>query len=277
MKKFWSHRMTPLMLCLSILNINVSGQSLGFRGSGPVFSALGGCGMTLKDISAAYGNQAGLAEIKKWKFDVSLENKFAVANFNVVSLAAAVNSGSGVFGCMFTGLVHSSAYTEQKLGLSYARKIHQKCAIGGQLDLLNFTGSLGSNYKMITFEAGLLLEVSRQINVAMHTINPMFIQKKAGPGLHTQIGLGLRYIASPFFSLLVEVEKNTGKSYSILRTSLIYNPNVQVSCYLGVNPSLRQFGLGFSYKFPSALKVFSSTTWHQYLGLSPGVSIQYGN
>lgn len=269
--------MTLLLLCFIFLVSNVTSQSLAFRSNGPRFSALGGCGMTLRDISAAYGNQAGLADIKKWKFDVSLENRFGISDFNVVSLAAAINVGSGVFGGMFTGLVNSSAYTEQKFGLSYARKIHPKCAIGGQLDLLNFTGSLGSTYKMITFEAGLLLEVTRQIHLAMHTINPMFIQKKTGPGLHTQIGLGLRYIASPWFSLLIEVEKNTGKAYEVLRTALIYNPSGNVSCYLGVNPALRQFGLGFSYQFSPAVKVFSTTSWHQYLGLSPGVSVQYGD
>ncbi len=277
MKKIWGHGVTPLLVCFSFMVFNVSSQSLAYRTIGPRFAALGGCGMTLQGISAAYGNQAGLAGIHKWMVDVSIENRFAISDFNVVSLATAINSGSGVFGFMFTGLVNTTNYTEQKFGLSYARKIHPRCAMGGQLDLMNFSRSLGSTYKMITFEAGLLLEVTKQINLAMHTINPMFIQKKSGSGLHSQIGLGIRYIASPFFSLLLEVEKNTSKLYSVLRTSLIYNPLDYVSCYLGVNPSLRQFGLGFSYKFSPAAKIFSSATWHQYLGLSPGISIQYGD
>ncbi len=108
-------------------------QNLG----GATTNGIAHAGVTLDNISAMYTNQAGTAFLEGWAVDVSVDRRFNLEELTTFSFAAATSLNFGTVGIL-VGQYGFDAYSEQKIGLSYARLLTSYLAISGQFDVLGF-------------------------------------------------------------------------------------------------------------------------------------------
>ena len=98
------------------------GQSSFFSSGGAHTMSLADNGTMFEGISSIYTNPAGLVSIENFAFDVGYNRRYNLSELSTVSLGGAKNIGSGVIGVSVSRFGYS-AYSESKIGLTYARKL----------------------------------------------------------------------------------------------------------------------------------------------------------
>lgn len=243
--------------------------------AGAKSAAMGGAGVALTDIHAAFSNQAGLAFLPETSVLAAAERRFLLEDLQTFSLAAAYPAGrSGTFGVTlhYFGF---EVYNEKRIGLIYARSlIEDRLAIGAQFLFLNTQiqeyGSKGN----VTFELGLTSKVNSQVSIGVHVFSPARVELVNQEFLPTVFNIGVGYMPSEKVTFLLEAEKDI--DYPIrARAGLEYFVVKQLAIRIGAatNPTLLSFGVGLQLE--SGLGIDLSTYYHQWLGFTPGFSLRY--
>lgn len=249
---------------------NGTPQNAGARGA-----ALGNASVTFDDINSAFSNQAGLAFIDGISFTAYGERRFLTEGLNSYLFAAAVPYDKiGTFGVAINYFGFKD-YNEQKIGLSYARKLAKNFSLGVQLDYL---GTRIPNYgsaHAVTVEIGILAKLSEKVSLGAHAYNP--VNAKVGPQdrLPTIFNLGVGYKASKKVLLNVQLEKDIYNFPLVARLGLEYRPSKALYLRAGVAASQfaqASFGLGVNVE---SLRIDFATSYHQILGFTPAVSLSY--
>lgn len=268
--------MKKLIIILLIFNLlPFLGRSNGNDVIGARSLSLGGFSTTLSDVWSTNNNQAGLGFLTEITGGVSYENRFLLKETAYKSGAFALPTILGAFGLSVTSFGYS-AYNETKAGLSYGQKLNDKIALGVQLNYLNI--KLGQDYgqkSALTGAIGLIMNLSKEIAVGVHVYNPTRTKfaDYNNERLPTIMKLGLDYKFSDKVFLAVETEKDIDFG-AIARVGIEYKPINILYLRGGVSttPTLSSFGFGLKLK---DFKLELSTSFHQTLGITPGVSIIY--
>ena len=93
-----------------------------FIGANARSVALGGGGVAFTGLSSLGNNPAGLADLTTWGTSVQAEQRFLLADLQLLSAAGALPTASGNFGVQIN-YFGFEGYNEQKIGLSYGRKL----------------------------------------------------------------------------------------------------------------------------------------------------------
>ncbi len=235
--------------------------------------ALGGCGLTFTDVHAAWSNPAGLAEVQTLSASAYTEQRFLLSELRAVGAAVAVPAGAGAF-ALTTGFFGFSAYSEQRLGLAYARRLFEGLHVGGQFIGLNTSiEGYGSRF-LLTFELGVHGRISRVLWLAARVLGPVRVAIRPDQYLPTALHFGLRYEVATTVHLLAELEKDI-RFPARVRTGLEYRPVSALHLRLGLatQPSLVTFGAG--YHLRAGVRVDVAVQYHQFLGFSPAVGLVY--
>ncbi len=246
-------------------------QNAGARGA-----AMGNASLTFSDINSIFTNQAGLGYLENLTFTAYGERRFVAAD----------GLNSFLFGLAYPhqkigtlGLsVHYfgyGPYNEQKIGLSYAKKLFKRLSIGAQF---NYIGTrFGNSYygaaHAFTFELGILTKITKHLHLAAHVFSPARIELPNGEALPSVFKIGMAYLPSTKLRLTAEVEKNLvhpvnakfGIEYQAIEV-------LYIRAGLATTPVLASFGLGLKLK---ALRIDLATSYHTTLGLSPSLSVSY--
>jgi hypothetical protein len=181
----------------------------------------------------------------------------------------------GAFGLSVTSFGYS-AYNETKAGLSYGQKLSDKIAIGVQLNYINV--KLGQDYgqkSTLTGAVGFIANLSKEIAVGVHVYNPTRTKfaDYNNEKLPTIMKLGLDYKFSDKVFLAVETEKDIDFG-AVVKVGVEYNPIdiLYLRGGISTNPTLSSFGFGLKLK---DFKLDLSSSFHQTLGITPGISIIY--
>jgi len=254
---------------IAIIAQNGSPLSAGARGVG-----MGNTGVSNQDIHSIFSNVAGLAFLDGTQFAVFGEQRFVGTGISNLAVGAAHSLGSGTFGLTIQNYGISD-YNEQKIGLSYARKLFDKLSMGVQFDFLNTRITNYGSAAVFTFEIGFVAPINKELTVGARIFSPMRVaitDEEDVPGL---LGIGLSYHPSKKVTFNGEVEKGIDTDLSI-RAGIEYHIHSVVSLRVGgvANPTLATFGLGF--RISEQFDIDIATTYHQVLGLSPGIGIRYG-
>jgi hypothetical protein len=238
-------------------------------------SAMGGAAVTLSDFWAINNNQAGLAELKKMKLGFYFENRFLSKELSYKALAFALPTKSGVFGVNYSHFGYS-LYSEQKVGLAYAKSFGKRFSAGLQLDYLGT--SIADNYgnkSAFTFELGVLAKLTNNVTIGVHLFNPVNAKFNDynNEKIPSVFKLGFSYLFSEKLLFAIETEKNINYN-PIFKAGIDYKIISFAYLRLGIsnNPTISTFGFGVDYK---QFTIDFSSSVHQIMGYSPQFSLIY--
>ena len=244
--------------------------------SGARSAALANASVTLGDGWAAFNNQAALAYLSKTTFGTSFENRFLLNELSTKNFLVAIPTSAGSFslsGSMFG----FNLYNEKKAGLAYAKKLGKKIAAGIQIDYLNtyINDEFYGSKTMFTVEGGLLAEPIKNLQIGFHLFNPnrTKLSEFENEPIPTIIRVGACYHFSEKVFWSVEEEKDIDQDGSF-RSGIEYKVGNVFTLRTGVatNPTLFAFGFGIRY---GKIALDAASTYHQVLGFSPCVSLNY--
>lgn len=260
-----------LLNCLCAMGFAQNGipQNAGARGA-----AMGNASLTFTDINSIFTNQAGLGYLEKLSFTVYGERRFLLADgLNSFLFGVAYPHKSiGTIGLSVHYFGYGK-YNEQKIGLSYARKLFKKMSIGAQFNYLGTRiGEYGTAHSF-TFELGILAKVTKQFHLAAHVFSPARIELPNGDALPAMFKLGGAYLPSDKVRITAEIEKDLENPFNG-RFGVEYHPIHILYIRAGVSttPVMASFGLGLNM---TGLKIDIATSYHTVLGFTPSLSVSY--
>lgn len=239
-------------------------------------AAMGRSGVAMPGFWSVHRNQAGMAYIKNISAGVYYENRFMVKELGLKAGAFILPTKAGVMGISVSQFGYQN-YNENKFGIAYANKFGEKIAAGLQLDYMHtFIAEDYGNKGLVTFEAGMIAELTQNLLFGVHIFNPIqaSIAKYNDESLPAKLTIGGSYSFSEKIILNVDAEKELENDLD-LKTGLEYHivKPVYVRAGISTNPSLNTFGFGLEYK---KLKFDFASSLHSVLGYSPQFSLVYG-
>ena len=252
------------------LNAQVGNDLIGARSA-----AIGGYNVTLSDVWSANNNQAGLGFMEDPSGGIYYENRFLLKETSYKAGAFVLPVKTGALGISITSFGFE-LYNETKAGFSYGQRFGDKFSMGVQINYLNtkLSQEYGSKTS-ITGAIGLIAKLSKELSLGVHVYNPSRakLADYDNERVPTIMKLGLDYRFSDKVMLAVSTEKdvnfnavvNAGVEYHI--TEIFY-----LRGGVSTNPTQYAFGFGIQLK---DFKMDLSSSFHQTLGITPGISIIY--
>ncbi len=253
--------------------IALSGQNGAPIIAGAKGAAMGNASVSFTDINSIFSNQAGLAYLQETAVILVGQRRFQNADINSYAIGAAYPTNSGTFGLnlQYYGF---DVFNEQKVGLSYARKLFDRLAIGAQVDYLTTRIPEYGSATNLTFEFGVHSQIMEDFFLAAQVYSPIQVDINETDQLPTIFKLGIAYNFSEKLEMHLEGEKDldfptmfkVGFQYQVV--SAFY-----LRAGISTNPSLWSFGL--AYEMKNGLSFDIASSYHQILGVSPAISVRY--
>jgi len=269
-----------VILCLIILFISWNSTSASNDNylTGARYAAMGNVGVMCSGLWSVSHNQAGLGFYNHLTAGFYHENRFALSEFSLHSLAFSLPTGTGTFGlsCSFFGY---SAYNESKIGLGFGKALNNKFSAGLQFDWLNThisdeTGNTGA----MAIEAGILAKPIENLSIGFHVFNPTvssfsnLVRKEQIPVI-IRLGIGYEYREKVF--LAFETEKDLKMNPPFFKAGIEYRIIQNLYARTGVvisNLVSHAAGVGMILK---RMEIDLAFSHHQILGYTPHFSIHY--
>jgi hypothetical protein len=244
--------------------------------SGARSSSMGRTSVAASNTWSVNNNQAGMASIKQSQAGLFFDNHYYLKELSYQACGLTLPTRYGVFGSSISNS-GSSAFQTLKTGIAYARLFGFHFSAGIQLDLLYSHLSEGyGSHTTGTFEAGIQLNMTDKLKFGAHIFNPVRAHLSAFSNERIPVifNTGLSYAYSGSLQAEAEVMKSTETPMELL-TGLEYKFIGKGFIRLGMatSPLRYSFGAGFIFK---QFSFDIASTYHEVLGFSPQVSIQYG-
>lgn len=246
------------------------GQLSGISAAG---AGLGNSTVAMQTPVALFGNQAGLASLPKFAIAASAQRAFLLSELQSVTIGAAMPTRSGTFGLVAKSFGYEE-FKQQKIGLSYARKLWEALSVGAQFDYFNTRIPEYGSRGIFTFEAGVQAQVSKTLRAGAHVFSPAQVELADGEVLPTIFRLGIAWQVSEKLLVTSELEKDL--DYKLRwKNGLSYQPVQAVYIRSGFanEPSMLFFGLGFA--FGNGFQADMAGSFHQTLGFSPSAGLMW--
>lgn len=227
------------------------------------------------DAWSYFHNPGALGYLTKTTVGISYENRYLLKELQNQAAVYAQPLKAGVLsvGIQSFGF---KVYRSNRFGIGYALKLHEKLAMGVQL---NYQDVWVQNYDYVgtvTAELGLLSKITKRLSLgfSVMNINRARVSRVPDNRFGTFFRLGLKYDVSTIVGITVELEKEVR---SKLRPKLGVDYQAVKNFYLRIgaayNPAEISFGIG--YHFPMGLFLDAGSSWRQYLGWSPHIGLTY--
>ena len=258
-----------LLLLFGFFLNSASAQSLRYTLAQPYIS-LSAYSMQQNDPLSFTGNQAALAQSKNAGIGLFGERRFLLGETSAYTLAASLPTRLGNFGIQLNYAGFKN-FSENKIGLAYARKLGKVVDIGVQFNYYGYRIPSYGNASTINFEMGALLHLTDKLNAGIHVYNP--VGGKLGRDSEEKIAsaykFGLGYDASEKFFISAEIIKEEDKAVNVI-AGLQYQFAKQFFAKAGfISESGTPYaGAGVGWK---NLRLDISSSYHPQLGFSPGL------
>ncbi len=269
-------KLLPLLIFAIFLLHGSEVRSQDLFSSGARSHSLAGASVGLSDCWSVFGNQAGLAQTDRTEIGGSFQNRFLISELSTSSGLLVFPVQSSVFAVSLSQF-GKNPFHQEKLGLSYARRIIPKLNFGLQFNYYRiFLSEDNHSEASAGIELGVQYLFSKQLVAGLHFLNPFQTGVQTASGTYrypSQINFGARVQLSDSFSISTELE-NDWSQHVIVRTGMEYS--ILDKFYLRGGFSGKPYqiaaGIGFHLKM---LGVDLASSYHQYLGDSPSVSFHY--
>ena len=258
-----------LLLLFGFFLNSASAQSLRYTLAQPYIS-LSAYSMQQNDPLSYTSNQAALAQSKNAGIGLFGERRFLLGETSAYTLAASLPTRLGNFGIQLNYAGFKN-FSENKIGLAYARKLGKVVDIGVQFNYYGYRIPSNGNASTINFEMGALLHLTDKLNAGIHVYNP--VGGKLGRDSEEKIAsaykFGLGYDASEKFFISAEIIKEEDKAVNVI-AGLQYQFAKQFFAKAGfISESGTPYaGAGVGWK---NLRLDISSSYHPQLGFSPGL------
>lgn len=257
---------------LFICNYGTHAQALR-QPMAAVYLSLSSYSQQQKDIFSFVNNQAALAAYKTAAAGVYGERRFMLAETSVYTTAIAIPSRLGNFGinARYMGFKN---FNESQFGLAYGRALGKKVDIGIQFNYYGYKVPSYNNDNTINFEMGALLHLSGKLNAGLHVYNPIGGKfSKTGEKLTSTYKFGLGYDASDKFFVAAELVKEEDFPVN-MNAGFQYQFAKQFFARAGIASAstVVYAGVGMAW---SNIRLDISASYHQQLGVSPGLLLIY--
>lgn len=238
--------------------------------------ALAGASATLKDSWSVFGNQAGLAGIKRPMIGGTFQNRFLVKELSTSAGLFILPVQSSIFALSLYQF-GKTGYRQEKLGIAYARSLNPRLNVGMQFNYYRyFMAEENKTVGTYGMELGFQYRIIKKTILGFHVLNPYKTSIKAKSGEYNypvRYALGSWVQLSNSFGFTAELEKQS--SYPlVVKTGFEYNIMERLMLRTGfsTHPSQLTAGIGFEVKH---LTIDLAVAYNQYLGNSPSASFQY--
>ena len=258
------------LLIFVLINISISfAQSLRYPVALPYVS-LSAYTQQQADAFSFTGNQAALAQVKKFSAGVYGERRFLLQETSSYTAALAANTSLGNFGLQlnYAGFTN---FNENKIGLAYAKSLGKKVDVGIQFNYYGYRIPAYGNASAINAEAGILLHLSDKLTTGLQVYNPVGgkLGKSGDEKLASAYKVGIGYDASENFFVSTEIIKEEDKPINVVG-GVQYNFAKQFFARVGfLSESSTAFagvGVGFGN-----IRLDVAGSYHPQLGFSPGI------
>jgi len=263
-----------ILALFSLFTLQLSAQ----LGTTPILGAkslsMGNSGAAAAGIQAIYFGQAGLVEVNKFSLQVSSEQRFTLSDLSLVSAALAVRTSKNSVVGLFLSSYGLEEYKEHKIGLSYATQIASKISLGAQWSWntlrINEYGRTG----FIGIDLGIITEVTEQFSVGIHVANPVPVNVVENEKSARLVNLGIRYKVSEKVNLLTDLRHLSDIGNSV-HFGIDYQLIEILNLRAGIDTAAASFHFGLAVSLSEHGKVEAAFSNHQYLGITPGLSLGY--
>lgn len=238
--------------------------------------SLAGASATLKDAWSVFGNQAGLAAIKRPVMGGTFQNRFLVKELSTSAGLFILPVQSSVFALSLYQF-GKTAFRQEKLGIAYARSLNPHFHAGLQFNYYRyFMAEENKTLGTYGIELGFQYHLKKKVLLGFHVLNPYKTAIKTFSGEYNypmRYTLGSWFQLSGSFGFVTELEKQL--SYPlIVKTGFEYDIRNKLMLRTGfaAKPFQLTAGMGFEVKH---LKIDWAVAYNQYLGNSPSASFQY--
>lgn len=244
--------------------------------SGSRSQALAGLSASLADCWSVFGNQAGLAQIKKLTIGGTFHNRFWIKELSSSSGLFVLPVNASVFALSIYQFGQTS-FRQEKLALAYARSLNPRLDIGIQFNYYRYFLD-EENRSMGTpgLELGFQYRLTDQLLLGLHALNPYktSLQTLSGEYSYPSIyNLGAFIQLSESFGFATELQKDQLHPIS-LKTGLEYDIANRLFIRTGIAGKPYQLSAGMGFEV-NKLKIDLAVAYNQYLGNSPSFSFQY--
>jgi hypothetical protein len=225
---------------------------------------------------SVFGNQAGLAGIEKPDAGISFRNQFLVRELSTRAGYFVLPAHSNVLAISLYQF-GSVPFRQEKFGFAFARKVSPQISFGLQFNYYRvFLSEENRSAGVSGLELGLQYYLNRKLTMGLHLTNPYHTGIKLLSGkfeFSSALKFGILYNLSDSFCLVTELEKQFDQKMRI-KAAMEYTVLQKLYLRLGTagNPTAISGGIGFRL---NNMTIDLATVFNQYLGNSPGVSIQY--
>ncbi len=240
-----------------------------FFAGAPETGMAGSCVMK-PDFWSAFYNQASLSFIKTSMFGINYENRFCLKELGTETAGLIIPSGRATLGTVFSHFGFKD-FRRQSAAISCGLKLSEKMSAGIQIDYFreSFPGT-ENNSNSVTFEGGLLFDVSENIRLGMHIFNPVpnsFRKISLYSGLSVGGGIQL----NKFFLASAEIGIVTGENI-VFMTGVEYSAASNFRIRGGFRNENNSFSFGFGYEFHN-IRLDVGFASHDRLGITSSVSM----
>jgi hypothetical protein len=242
---------------------------------GARFDAMANATVMIPDLWSLSHNQAGLGWITSPVVGFHFENKFAVPQYSLSALGAAIPVRPGTLGLMFYYFGYSQ-YHDTRIGLSFGRAFTEHFAAGIQLNYIGtYIADEYGTYSSVVAEGGIIAEPVDNFFIGAHVYN-FTASKMTNPErekLPVIFRVGLGYEIKDIVFVSAETEKN-------LDETMVFRTGVEVSALknfflragYSTQPSRPSVGMGYIFK---GFRGDLAFTLHPQLGFTPYFSLLY--
>lgn len=267
-------RIILLIACIS-LQVVIHAQT-GYPDAGARANGMGNTGIAATDVFSAQNNQAAMAFVEQATVGVSTQNYFLMEEglnaFHAAAILPFKNAGNFGLTAHYTG---DATFNQTKIGIGYGRKLADVLSIGMQLDYVGTSTSEVGSGSAFTFDIGVLYKPTKSLSIGAKAFNPLRVKNGLdyAEELPAIISAGIEWQPSEQVKVCVEGEQNIAQDLR-LKTGIEYHITEVLFLRGGYlsNPSMFTSGIGIKL---SSFMLDASAQFHQQLGVTPGVGLQY--
>ena len=234
------------------------------------YISLGAYSTKQSDPFSFTNNQAALAQVKSAGAGIYGERRFLLADNSIYGSALVLPTKMGNFGLQ-TNYAGFKNFTENKVGLAYARSLGSKVDVGIQFNYYGYRIPAYRNAASVNFEIGAIVHLTDKLNAGIHVYNPVGgkLGKQGEEKLASAYKFGIGYDASDNFYVSTELVKEEDKPVNVTG-GIQYHFLKQFFARAGfISETGGGFaGAGVGWK---NLRLDVSASYHPQLGFSPGL------
>lgn len=237
--------------------------------------SMAGISTVQEDVWAVANNPAGMAGYSHFSLATSAEQRFLMKELGYYAIAASIPSGKGSLG-FFTMFSGYRSFIDQKLNLAYGRRFGEYVLAGVSLVyIFQKPGNEAPPLHQVSYQLGTIINLSKKVKLAFASFNPFqfYYKSKSYATLPSIFKLGLSVEYSPSLFIYTECEKDLDLPPLLkIGVEYIFRDVFFIRGGIRIFPASYSFGAGLRHE--RFLFEFSSA-YHQYLGFTPQVSLQY--